>query len=70
MDKSFSRSQVDAALTALHAYVENPFVPHQWVEIVSYLSHSDDPRLRKMIHAEIDAIIFKEHDEPFWGNTR
>lgn len=53
---NFSAQQIQSALQALSAYQPEPFVKHEWVELVSQLSHSDDPVLRERMSREMEAI--------------
>jgi hypothetical protein len=60
MSTKYSPQQISAAVAALKAHVEKPFVKHQWEEVVYYLSHGNDPRLREQMYREMDAIREKQ----------
>jgi len=53
-------AKAKAALSALSSYHEQPFVPHEWEELVVQLSRSNDPLLREKMYQELDAIREKE----------
>lgn len=59
MSVKYSQQQINAAVAALKAHVEKPFVKHQWEEVVFYLSHGDDPAMRKKMSGEMDDIMRK-----------
>lgn len=46
--KAESLSQVDRTVRFLREYVEQPFVSHEWEELVEKLSLSEDPKLREI----------------------
>lgn len=56
----YSSQQIKAALAALNAYKEKPYVSHQWEELVLRLSHDNDPQLREKMFREMDAILEKD----------
>ena len=60
MPPMFNKQQIQAALTALKAHKETPFVKHQWEEIVSRLCHDSDPLLRERMKREMDVILKKD----------
>ena len=41
-------------------YVDQPFIKHQWVELVTRLCSLDDPKLKKFGHDELDIIRSKQ----------
>lgn len=60
MAEKYSEQQIKAAVTALNAHQETPFVSHQWEELVARLCHDSDPRLREEMYREMDAILDKD----------
>ena len=60
MSSEFSISKKQAAVAALKAYKEEPFVSHEWAELVVRLSHDSDPRIREQMYREMDAILQKD----------
>lgn len=55
----YSQKQISAAVAALKAHVEKPFVKHQWEEVVYYLSQGEDPAMSKKMSGEMDEIMRK-----------
>ena len=57
MVDKYSVQQIKAAVSALKAHKEKPFVSHQWEELVLQLSHYNDPQLREKMCLEMDSIL-------------
>lgn len=60
MTGKYSSQQRQAAVTALKANHEEPYISHQWEELVLQLSHDNDPRLREKMYREMDEILEKD----------
>jgi hypothetical protein len=60
MTSKYSTKQIQAAVAALNTYKEEPFVKHEWEELVLHLSHDNDPRLREKMYREMDEILRKD----------
>ena len=60
MSSNFSDQKIQAALAALKAYKEKPFISHEWEELVLRLSHDNDPHLRERMYREMDEILVKD----------
>lgn len=60
MSSKYSVQQIKAALAALKAYKEKPYVSHEWEELVFRLSHDSDPQLREKMYREMDDIMEKD----------
>jgi HEPN domain-containing protein len=60
MSSTYSDQQVQAALKALKAYKEKPFISHEWEELVFRLSRDNDPQLREKMYREMDDILQKD----------
>jgi hypothetical protein len=60
MSTTYSVQQIQAAVAALKAFKERPFVSHEWEEIVSRLIRDNDPRLRERMYREVDDILAKD----------
>ena len=60
MCTKYSAKQIQAALTALHAYKEKTYISHEWEELVLRLSHDNDPQLREKMYREMDDILEKD----------
>jgi hypothetical protein len=60
MAVKYSAQQIKAAVTALNALQEKPYVSHQWEELVLRLSRDNDPQLREKMYHEMDAILDKD----------
>jgi hypothetical protein len=60
MSTTYSVQQIQAAVAALKAFKERPFVSHEWEEIVSRLIRDNDPRLRERMYREMDDILVKD----------
>ena len=60
MQSTYSAQQIQAAVTALKAYKEKPFISHEWEEFVLRLSRDSDPLLREKMARELDAIMEKD----------
>jgi hypothetical protein len=58
--KKYSPQQIQAAVAALKAYDEKPFVPHQWEELVYHLCRDNDPKMRDRMYREMDEIMKKD----------
>jgi hypothetical protein len=56
----YSSQQIKAAVAALNAYKEKPFVSHQWEELVLHLSQDNDPKFREKMSREMDTILDKD----------
>jgi hypothetical protein len=60
MQSTFSAQQIKAAVTALKAYKEKPFISYEWEELVLRLRNDNDPLLRERMARELDAIMEKD----------
>jgi len=60
MYSKYSAKQVQAAVSALKAYREKPFIRHEWEELVLRLSGDNDPQLRERMYREMDEIMDKD----------
>ena len=60
MSTTYSAQQISTAVSALLAYKEEPFVKHQWEELVFHLSHGNDPLMREKMRHEMDEILKKD----------
>ena len=60
MAGKYSDQQIKAAVAALNAHQEKPFVSHQWEELVLLLSRDNDPHMRERMYREMDAILDKD----------
>lgn len=60
MSQQISAQQIKAAVEAMKAHKDKPFVKHQWEELVYYLSRGNDPQLREQMYREMDVIREKE----------
>jgi hypothetical protein len=60
MSSIYSIQQIQAAVAALKAYKEKPYISHEWEELVLRLSHDSDPKLREQMHREMDDIMDKD----------
>jgi hypothetical protein len=60
MSAKYSAQQIKAAVAALNAYKEKPFVKHQWEELVLRLSHNSDPLLREKMSREMNEVMAKD----------
>jgi hypothetical protein len=60
MEDKYSSQQIKAAVAALNAYKEKPFVNHKWEELVLHLSHDDDPQFRDKMYREMETILGKD----------
>jgi hypothetical protein len=56
----YSSQQISAAVAALNAYKEKPFVSHKWEELVLHLSHDNDPQFRDKMSREMKTILDKD----------
>lgn len=56
----YSDQQIKAALAALKAYTEKPFVSHKWEELVLRLSQDNDPKMREKMYHEMDIILERD----------
>lgn len=63
MITTYNEEQIQAAVAALKAHKEKPFVKHQWEEVVFQLIGDNDPRIRERIYHELDEIL--ENDPGF-----
>jgi hypothetical protein len=60
MSTTYSAKQIKSAVAALNAYKHQPYVSHEWEELVFRLSHDNDPQLRERMHREMDEILEKD----------
>jgi hypothetical protein len=60
MTTTYSEEQIQAAVAAMKAHKEKPFVTHQWEELVCQLIRDNDPRFRESIYRELDEILEKD----------
>lgn len=60
MAGKYSDQQINAAVTALNALQEKPYVSHQWEELVLCLCRDNDPYLREKMYREMDVILKKD----------
>jgi hypothetical protein len=60
MSHEYSQEQIKAAVAALKAYKEMPFVSHTWGELVSRLCNDEDPKMRERMRREMDDILEKD----------
>jgi hypothetical protein len=49
-----------AAIAALKAHKDRPFISHKWEELVSQLCNDNDPHLRESMRRELDDILGKD----------
>jgi hypothetical protein len=56
MSKKNSSTRVSKAISALNSCKEQPFIKHQWEEIVLQLSQMNDPQLREIAKHEMAHI--------------
>lgn len=57
MTVTHSTQQIKAAVAALNAHQEKPFISHQWEELVLCLCRDNDPQLREKMYHEMDVIL-------------
>ena len=60
MVDKYTAQQIKAAVTALKAHKEKPYVSHEWEELVNRLSSDNDPHLREKMYREMDIILGKD----------
>ena len=60
MPSKYSAEQIQAAVAAMKAYREKPYVSHEWEELVLRLSRDNDPHLRERMYREMDDIMEKD----------
>jgi hypothetical protein len=56
MSKKNSSAKIREAISALNSCKEQPFIKHQWEEIVQQLSQMNDPQLREIAKHEMAYI--------------
>jgi hypothetical protein len=66
MVEKFSDQQIKAAISALKAHKEKPFVSHQWEELVLQLSHDNDPHFREKMSREMETILDNDPEFKFF----
>ena len=59
MFSKYSKQQLQTAAAALKNFKEEPFVRHEWEELVSRLCRINDPVLREKMTREMDTILKK-----------
>ncbi|MFZ4856682.1 MAG: hypothetical protein ACOYL3_09820 [Desulfuromonadaceae bacterium] len=59
MFSKYSKEQLHAAAEALRVYKEEPFIRHEWEELVSRLCRDNDPVLREKMTREMQIIVEK-----------
>lgn len=60
MVDKYTAQQIKAAVTALKALQEKPYISHEWEELVYRLSRDNDPHLREKMYREMNAILEKD----------
>jgi hypothetical protein len=60
MPSNYSPEKIKAALAAMKTYKHQPYVSHEWEELVFRLSHDNDPKVREKMYHEMDEILAKD----------
>ena len=62
MSKENSSKKISEAISILKSHKEQPFIKHQWEELVQQLSQMNDPQLREIAKREMNTI----HENNDW----
>jgi len=69
MFSKFSKQQFQTAADAMRSFREEPFIRHEWEELVSRLCRVGDPVLREKMAREMETILEKDHAFKNFGVT-